>query len=294
MNDLPLPPQSSEPLPRPSQAGRIALGLLCLVTFVVFFRHFSALNRAGDAIDLHPSWVPLAIVEGGAFVTFFVLWVVRANRSAAAYNRAISEMSSGKDSDALRQFEMAARRSDGAQHAIGLFYMGACHLNLGDVHRALELFAAAERSGKSRAIPYAHETLPNLIATCYALRGETAIARRWLAEGRRRVGARTSPLALLPEAVVACREGRPDEAVKATTERMAEVEGGMARYARLVRLVRAFSLHAADNGSEPEVLETIAGLKPVRESEVALLSGSWPEMQAFIERRRLSETKAAA
>jgi tetratricopeptide (TPR) repeat protein len=293
MNELPLPRE------RHLRPGRPVLRQVALWTLLalVFLAAYQWLAVPRGAAVSPRSALSRGLVAGGAialFCAFFLFFFLRAQAWLRAYNRGVSFVAAGEEVQALAHFEAAARRGAGSQRALALFYLGLCRLNLGEVDRALELFGAAHRSGALSRIAFAHEALPNLVATCYGLRNEPALARPWLQEGQRRAGARPPAMALLAEALLLCREGQPGAALQLMDARWTEAEAAGGRYTRRVRLLRAFALDALDPAANaPAVFEALAAVKPVRAGDFEPLAASWPELETFVERAGLHPASTA-
>ncbi len=127
---------------------------------------------------------------------------------------------------------------------------------------------------------------PSLVATCYGLLGELDAARAWLPEAARAAATLAVEVALVPEAIVACREGRFAHLVSRCRERRRAIEATLAGDdLRTLRLLRAFALAALpDNevAGEQERLEARLLARPGAPGECDHLARHWPELSAFL------------
>ena len=204
MTELPLPKERHL---QPYSATSLAKGLwwgVMAILFVFFYNRFAQGNDPAAAQLPKNFYIFLG---GGTFLGLFTFYFLRARRWMTTYNRGVSFFGAGNERGAAECFEEAARRStNSVQRSVSVAMLGQCLLALGEPGRALELFGSAERARNLKsALPAAHRWLPNLIATCGALLGDTASARAWLVEGRKRLGDTPPMYALLPEAILLCR-----------------------------------------------------------------------------------------
>ena len=127
-----------------------------------------------------------------------------------------------------------------------------------------------------------------------ALLGRIEAARASLQEAASRSKGEATSLSVLPEALVACREGQPARALEVLATRWREVEIAGASITKFARIVRAFALNAIDPvGNRDATHETLAGAKPIAPGELQPLIASWPEMEAFLVDQRLTPLPAS-
>ncbi|WP_164018048.1 hypothetical protein [Pyxidicoccus trucidator] len=293
MTELPLPkerhlrPFASSPL------KKVAGWVILVVLFVFFYNLFSQGNEALRERLTPGFYIPLAAVT---FLGLFGFFFLRLRRWSTLYNRGISFYGAGNEREAAGCFEEAARRStNGVQRSVSVAMLGQCILALGEPGRALELFGTTERARNLKwGIPAAHRWMPNLIATCGAVLGDTASARAWLEEGRKRLGDTPPMYALLPEVVILCREGHYPVAVKTVDARWAEADASGGRDVRRLKLLKAFALDAQDASAHAAAIQdALAAAQPVRPGDFEALTAQWPELRTFMERRGLSVARAA-
>ncbi|MFP2906282.1 hypothetical protein ACLESD_14690 [Pyxidicoccus sp. 3LFB2] len=293
MTELPLPKESHLRPYASSPYKRVAGWAVVLVLFVFFYNFFSRGNEALRERIPPGLYIPAAVVT---FLGIFGFLFLRIRRWSTVYNRGISFYGAGNEREAAGCFEEAARRSTSAVHrSISVAMLGQCLLALGEPGRALELFGTTERARNLKwALPAAHRWMPNLIATSSAVQGDTASARAWLEEGRKRLGDTPPMYALLPEVVVLCREGHYPVAVKTVDARWAEADASGGRDVRRLKLLKAFALEAQDaSAHEAAIHDALAATQPVRPGDFEALTAHWPELRAFMERRGLSPARAA-
>ncbi|NNB93231.1 hypothetical protein HJC10_15915 [Corallococcus exiguus] len=289
MNELPLPKESHlKPFPFVAPHRVLAWGVWVGI-FLVAYNYFSRGGGAArEALGEPRFFIPFVVT---VFLTLFAFFYWRIRRWLGTYNQAIAFYSAGDEQEASRRFEEAARRAtQGAQRTVSVAMMGQCELAQGNTGRALELFGSAERSGKLRgSVPAMYKWMPNLIAIVRFAEGDMTSARAWLEEGRKRNSDLPPIYALLPEVALLCREGNPAAAVSTLDARAGEADSLVGRDARRLKLLRAFALDALDPASHTASIDAaLASLQPARPGDFEFLSGRWPELQAFMERRGLS------
>ena len=294
---------SPAPLPshlRPSPRFRplITLGywVALLVLFVAFYKIFSR-SEGEDATRGAVAWTSAGwpFVVFALFGGFFVYFLVRGLRSQRLSNRATNLLNSARYEEAARLFESAARRSTGGQRAVAIYGLGMTELYRGAPERAAQLLEAVDRSRALRQFAAIHQPIQDQIATCHALLGRIDAARASLQEAATRSKGEATSFSVLPEALVACREGQPAKAVDVLTTRWREVESVGASMTKLARLVRAFALNAVDPaGNRDAIRETLAGAKPIAPGELQPLIASWPEMETFLVDQRVIPSRASS
>jgi tetratricopeptide (TPR) repeat protein len=262
------------------------LGLWCLmvVVSITYFEAFSGPedfggNRVVRAWTIIVWMSVLLALLGGFFVYFFV----RGWRSQRLYNRAWNLLNSARYEEAAQLFESAARRGTGCHRAVAIYGLGLTELYRGALERAAQLLEAVDRSGALRGLGVIHQPIQGQIATCHALLGRIDAARAALGEAATRSKGEATSFSVLPEALVACREGQPARALEVLATRWREVEIAGASMTKFARLVHAFALNAVDPaGNRDATREAVAGAKPIAPGELQPLLASWPEMEAFL------------
>lgn len=293
MTELPLPKERHLKPYSASVWGKVLKWGGLVVIFLFFYNLFS---RGNESLREHfgPNfYISLAVVT---FLGLFGFFYWRLRRWSVLYNQAVSFHGSGNEQEAARYFEEAARRSANAiQRSVSVAMLGQCLLALGEPGRALEMFGSTERARNLKwGLPAAHRWLPNLIATCAAVLGDTASARAWLEEGRKRLGDTPPMYALLPEVILLCREGHFAVAVKTLDSRWGEADASGGRDVRRLKLLRAFALDAQDASAHAAAInDALAATQPVRPGDFEMLTARWPELRAFMDRRGLSAAHAA-
>jgi hypothetical protein len=116
------------------------------------------------------------------------------------------------------------------------------------------------------------------LAYLHALGGDLAQARRWIADGRARLPAPTMTRLLYVEAIVALREGVPEEAVA-----LLEADKKNADR-RIGHVLHAFARDAAGRPfPTADVRERLVTIRTAHRSEMALWE-SWPAFADFLAR----------
>jgi tetratricopeptide (TPR) repeat protein len=294
---------SPAPLPshlRPSPRSRglilFSLWLALVVLGFAFFEVFSgpedfAGNRAARAWALVAWGFMVVALFGG----FFVYFLVRAWRSQRLSNRATNLLNSGRYEEAAELFESAARYGMGCNRAVAIYSLGIAELYRGAPDRGAQLLEAVDQSRALRQFGAIHQPIQDQIATCHALLGRIDAARASLREAAARSKGEATSFSVLPQALVACREGQPAKALDVLTARWREVEIAGASMTKFARLVRAFALNAIDPvGNRDATHETLAGAKPIAPGELQPLIASWPEMEAFLVDQRVIPSRASS
>ncbi|WP_309896944.1 hypothetical protein [Archangium sp.] len=144
-----------------------------------------------------------------------------------------------------------------------------------------------------RALAHAHEsrqqprndptlrlvTVPALLATLHALRGELEVASTWVETLYQPAFSRTDH-ALLAQTVMLCRAGKYEEAVRriqdAPEQHVPEMDVGA------VRVLHAFARGRLGQRQVPLRPGCVLPVKPARGAEYAWLAREWPELAAFL------------
>ena len=199
----------------------------------------------------------------------------------------------GRLDDACAAFEHNARRFRApALHSISVFNLADTEMLRGDLARALPLAAAVAVHHSPLRSPLVAASAPSLVASCYALMGDLSAARAWMGEAERAGATIAVEVARVPEAILACREGRFAEVVSCYAQRRRAIEATLAGDdLRTLRLLRAFALARLPEASEAERAEALAAGRPGAPGECDHLAVAWPELAAFLRERGLAKEK---
>lgn len=285
---LPLPPPPRHLRPRWIPSRTLALWLVLVVTFVVFYNLVAARPDDDQAQPEGSVVVPLVMLV--AFVGFVAFYFVTSRRWLRVYNQGVAHFTSGDVARARPLFEQALKlATNNAQRGLSAYNLGASQVNLGLPEEALLSLSAAEATWSLRLYaPIVRRMTANPIALCYAQLGDVASARAWLAEDARRRGNEPPIAGVLPELLVLCRERHFAAAARTAADRFREVEALGGRAAHRARLLHAYALDALDaQAHAAEVAELLAALRPVRPGDFEPYTGRFPELAAFVERRGL-------
>lgn len=281
---LPLPPLPAE---RHLRAGRADLRrrLLVWVGLPAVLAVAYALSTSGRPVG------PVAVMGLllGFVATALGLFLLSA-RELAAFTRANAAatelVNQGRLAEACAAFEENARRFPApALHPTSVFNLADAELQRGDARRALQLAGAVARNRSVLRSPVVAASAPSLVATCYGLLGELDAARAWLPEATRAAATLAVEVARVPEAIVACREGRFLDVVNRFRERRRAIEATLAGDdLRTLRLLRAFALAAlpGDVASEQEREAARLLARPGAPGECDHLAHHWPELATFL------------
>ncbi|MBI5545505.1 MAG: hypothetical protein HY901_16595 [Deltaproteobacteria bacterium] len=291
LSELPLAPLPKEEHLRPDRAGlrrRLALWMgLPAILAVVW-----ALAGGGEMVS---GTRALALVAGFALVAAALFFLsahdLRAfTRANAAASTLVFE---GHLAEACAAFEANARRFRApALHPISVFNLADTELLRGDLPRALSLATAVAIHDSPMRSPLVASSAPSLVASCYALLGDLAAARAWMPEAERAAATTAVEVARVPEAIIACREGRFADVVSRYAERRRAIEATLAgEDLRTLRLLRAFAMAGLPSASEAERAEALAVGRPGAAGECDHLALAWPELRGFLERHQLAASR---
>jgi hypothetical protein len=167
------------------------------------------------------------------------------------------------------------RRPASSHHGLALAWM-----RQGDYGRALA------HAHESRQQPFRRNDptrrlvkVPALLATLHALRGELEVARTWVETLHPPHFSRTDH-ALLAQAVMLCRTGKYEEAVRRIQDTPEQHVPPMDVGA--VRVLHAFARGRLGRRQVPLRPGCVLPVKPARGAEYAWLAREWPELAAFL------------
>ncbi len=161
-------------------------------------------------------------------------------------------------------------------------------------HQGLSL-AWLRQGDYGRALAHAHEArqqhlkdddhilrlveAPALLATLHALRGELEVARTWVETMYQFQRSRTDH-ALLAQAVMLCRTGKHEEAVRRIQD--TPREHVPRRDVDAVRVLHAYARSQLGGRQLPLRPGCVLPVKPSRGAEYAWLAREWPELATFL------------
>lgn len=284
MESLPLPALPDEPHLRPGHTGLARRMLLWLgISGALFAAHAVVSPRVGC---VEPATAFL--VAGGLFLLLAAGFFLRAGLQLRAFTLANAEATAlvyeGHFDKACVRFEANTRRfRSPSLHPISIYNLADTLLQRGELERALSLAAAVATCRSLLKSPLISASAPSLVATCYALLGDLDSAKAWLPEARRAAALISCETALVPEVIVACREGRFAEAVQRMDERRRQIDGSLAgNDLRILRAMRAFALAQDATGSTPQQNLALALARPAFPGELDYLATRWPELGTFL------------
>ncbi len=287
--DRPVPPLPPEPHLRP---GSIDLRRRLLLWVGLPLLLCAAWALAGGGQQVSGSRVLLVAGGFAALATALFYLSARQQLAFAAANAAASALVyEGRLAEACAAFEANARRyRSPALHALSVFNLADTELQRGDLRRALSLAAAVATHRSLLRSPMVASSAPSLVATCYALLGELESAKAWMPEAHRAAAATAIEVSRVPEAIIACREGRFADVARTYAERRRAIEAALAgEDLRALRLMRAYAVEADPRAGEAEKAEALAAGRPGAPGECDYLATSWPELGAFLKRHGMSK-----
>jgi tetratricopeptide (TPR) repeat protein len=237
------------------------------ILFLVFFRPENAL--------------PVYLWAAGLFLVAFVVDLLRIWRREREVGRGWELLEAGLPEQALHGLEVGvAQAGSPGQRARNQYGLALAWLRQGDYGRALvHGHEATQQEGKRSDGFLRHVEAPALLATLYALRGELETARAWV-EAMQLPPYNRMDHALLAQAVMLCRAGKYEEAVRriqdTPQQHVPKVDLGA------VRVVHAFARERLGGHPMPLRPGCVLPVKPAREAEYAWLAREWPELATFL------------
>jgi hypothetical protein len=164
---------------------------------------------------------------------------------------------------------------------VAWFNLGLALLRMGDLDRALDAFAGAERRRAKALRP----AIAGLIALCNALAANLDAAEGWIVEARQRAlsACSTSRVHFAAEAIVLLRRGNAPAAAKLFDETWGELERCTAAdLVRAFRVVRAFAAEQVGGATAAQAPDLLAGARPFRGGEYGWIGARWPDMARYL------------
>jgi len=292
--DLPLPPPPDEPHLRPGTAD-VRRRLVLWVGLPAILSVAYALAGGGQQVS---GTVVLFIVGGfAALAAGLVLLSARDLREFTRANAAASTLVfEGKLVQACAAFEANARRFRApALHPLSVYNLADTELMRSNQRRALSLAAAVATHDSPLRSPQIAASAPSLVAACYALLGELESAKAWMPEAHRAAATTAIEVARVPEAIIACREGRWADMVRTYAERRRAIEATLAgEDLRTLRLLRAYAVFRLPTATEVEKAEALMAGRPGAPGECDHLCASWPELAQFLRSQGMAAPAAGA
>jgi tetratricopeptide (TPR) repeat protein len=265
--------------------------LLWISLILMFFAIYQFLSppaphhRAAQALSPH-SWLfdYCGQILGMVVVLSAMIWGVWVARGNARFNlesaEGIALLEKGAAAQAAALFEgLIARHPHNGDAA--RFNAGTARLRAGQLDRAIELLTlvADEKKKASNAQTQAWAEL----AAAYALAGKPDEATAWLAKVEARPNVNTFAL-VWPRALVAARRGELVELARTLETRWRQLENTLTgNVLRRLLLLRAFAVATSEGPRGTATAEPLlARLRPTTPDEFAWLTGSWPELAAFV------------
>jgi hypothetical protein len=293
------PPRVEHGNPRDGWKWRLKAVLLWLLLVLLFVSVYQLYpepsSRHGGPPPPDSTGTVLAEIAGLVFACLvaWVAWLaVATRRFNARHVPAVTRLNEGDLAGAEAELQaLAARRFyPKGLRAMALYNAAVARMRSGDLDGALALLERAHHGSFAVVRTHARELAMCTTASCYALRGDLDAAERIVVGGRPKVGATFADHLLLPEAILALRRGRPEEAAKRLESSWVRAEGTLqARSMRGLRLLRAFAVAQLDARTHATTLGMLLdGLRPVRRGEFDYMAVAWPELRAFLETHDLS------
>jgi tetratricopeptide (TPR) repeat protein len=257
----------------------ILLWVVLIVIFVLFIIFYSLFTQG----SLPETGVWLIFLVGGAVGLPFGLrtWR-RLHRGKELKTEGARLLGRGHIAAALEKFEESCTLLKDEQAPLSLD-MSLCHLKLWQLEAAERALLRARRT-KGLAEEF-KPLIPPRRALVAALRGQAEQAQEWLAEARE-LGRETEAMAIIAEAVLACRRGAWAEARRLLEQPETHALGGPIRGLRDTLL--AWSVERLTGERRHVDPVTVFG-----EASTDRLQAAWPELVAFLLAEQRSPPLAA-
>jgi hypothetical protein len=230
-------------------------------------------------VDLVVTRVPLPMALAGVFCVGLALhhwlrWQVR-----QLEQRGWELLLAGRPEAAIRALEVAVSGGRDLSRVRSYYALTLAWFRQGDYERALAIGEHANRPLKNWDPRVSQAQVPALMGIILALYGELDDAREWVERIRCPMFDETDH-ALLAQAVMLCREGKHEEAVKriqrTAREDVPEMDVGA------VAVIHAFARSRLGGHRVPLKPGCVLPERPARASEYEYLGCEWPELAAFL------------
>jgi hypothetical protein len=211
----------------------------------------------------------------------------KAARLARRMEDAARRLATGEVSEPARELDDVARHARflPALHTAALFHRAVAFLREGEFARSAALFEIVHSVGwlESRRRNLVGHTAA-MRAECEALRGDVTNARVWLEKARSAVRPAKKGVLVLPEVLIALRDGRHEEAAGIVAMRSSEAEAANdASSMRALRVLAGYALARSVIPPTPQtVTAMIAAARPFRRGELDYLAVAWPDLEEFL------------
>jgi tetratricopeptide (TPR) repeat protein len=217
----------------------------------------------------------------GLLPIFFLAGIVDSWRSVDVVEQGWKLLEAGFPEQAIPLLEQGTTRPRRpAQRARNHHGLSLAWLRQGDYGRALTHAHEARRQHLRDNNPILRLVeAPALLATLHALRGELEVARTWVETMYQLQLSRTDH-ALLAQAVMLCRAGKYEEAVRRIQDTPQQHVPRMDLAA--VRVLHAFARSRLGGQQLPLRPGCVLPVKPAWGAEYAWLAREWPELATFL------------
>jgi tetratricopeptide (TPR) repeat protein len=292
-----LPP--AQPADNPAQKKKSSALLWWVILIIAFVAIYNVMSPGHEAHgDL---WSGLAFILSGwpflliGLVIFYLWWQFHGGAQfQLAQEPGLVALAEGQFDDAAAIFRgLAEKHRRQMQYAsVARYNLAIVLMRHGKLESAIaELIAVETGAGLLYAADIRRLAAISL-GECYALRGDLDTSRRWVDEARKRLGRgqhrnTAACLLRLAEAVLDCRAGRFDEALRGLERDWRQLEGTLALpYMRVGYLMRAYAT-AQLGGPRGEGAAT-PFVTLLRGAPLDHLAVEWPELRTFLAAQGLS------
>jgi hypothetical protein len=170
-------------------------------------------------------------------------------------------------------------------HCVALLFLGIARARGGDADGALELLYTVNRAGWLTHRTVWMAWLLPWLARLHVARGEVDLAEQWLGVARRRLPEGKRDALIEPEALIALRQGKNEEAIALIDGYVTDTATDASDPVRdHFALLRAFACDRAGRALPEEEVRTLVAARVASPGRALPLEKWWADFAAFVER----------
>jgi hypothetical protein len=167
-------------------------------------------------------------------------------------------------------------------HSVALLFLGIARARGGDLDGALDLLYVVQRAGWLKGRPVWLAWLFPWLSQLHCARGEVDLASKWLEVARAALPANRHGVLASPEALLALRQGRHEEAIVAI-EACLGADGTADATRSHFSFLRAFAYERAGRPLPVEEVRAIVAARVAAEGRALPIEKWWVEVATFVE-----------
>ncbi|HTQ47823.1 MAG TPA: hypothetical protein VMI75_33930 [Polyangiaceae bacterium] len=167
-------------------------------------------------------------------------------------------------------------------HSVALLFLGIARARGGDLDGALDLLYVVQRAGWLARRPVWLAWLYPWLSQLHCARGEVDLAGKWLEVARTALPASRHGVLASPEALLALRQGRYEEAIVSIEAYLRAEEVAETTRAHF-SFLRAFAYERAGRPLLVEEVRAVVAARLASEGHALPVEKWWPELAAFVD-----------